>query len=706
MLKQLKIEKRSVIRLVIVLAAAFIIANLISKCSYGENYHMFTKVEVYEEQGALRTPYYRFPAGNYHVIVNYVCDEKIIAAIHNGNRVLLSTQLEADTDCGYGVFDFTLNEEAGEFYIAFENAMDHEFSVYNMEVLSDRALNQDHFWYGVVFFVICLYAAVLLFLSENGKIAGTQAVTAVLLMVFALFASLPLMLDYLIYAHDLAFQVGRIEGVKEALLDGQLIPVVFPGANHGYGYLGFLYPEFFLIFPAILRILGASMVASYQLLLMAVNFGTIIIAYFACRIVFRSELGKDLRKAALLGAIVYTLSPYRLCDMYIRGALGETLAMMFLPLVLAGCYQIAVGNQRDWPLLVIGMTGILQSHILSVVMILPVLLIGALCFAKELFGGKRWLSLLYAAIATAVANAWYLIPFAGVSRYPLRLNEIARDNYDEYALFPGQLFMTRVSTFVHQVKADGISEETFSSIGIIGAIGLGILLLFLYEAALRKQRTQFERFILFLGGTAVLYLFVASTLFPHKWLSQISLVSFVFQRIQFLVRFLAIVSVCLMFVTGAGVFKLESILKWKEPLFCAFIVISILQAGIIMDAHTKECAAVYTYSGGFLQAFPIDYLPQNADTGIELNQDIQITSGRVTEYEHAGGKISLAYSAQEETKITLPLYYYPGYRAYNEASERLEVTADESGKLVITAPADSDGKINVKVSYFYLVDFL
>ena len=107
-----------------------------------------------------------------------------------------------------------------------------------------------------------------------------------------------------------------------------------------------------------------------------------------------------------------------------------------------------------------------------------------------------------------------------------------------------------------------------------------------------------------------------------------------------------------------------------------------------------------------MQTFPIDYLPQNADTAIEYEQDVQITSGRVTEYEHTGGKISLAYSAQEETKITLPLYYYPGYRACNEASERLEVTADESGKMVIMAPPDSDGKINVKVSYFYLVDFL
>jgi len=39
-------------------------------------------------------------------------------------------------------------------------------------------------------------------------------------------------------------------------------------------------------------------------------------------------------KAGLVGALFYTFAPYRFVDLYVRGAIGECVAFVWLPLIL------------------------------------------------------------------------------------------------------------------------------------------------------------------------------------------------------------------------------------------------------------------------------------------------------------------------------------------------------------------------------------
>lgn len=75
--------------------------------------------------------------------------------------------------------------------------------------------------------------------------------------------------------------------------------------------------------------------------------------------VFRSK------EKGLLAAFLYTLSIYRLIDLYTRAALGEGMAMIFLPLVMWGMYELFLGNEKKWYLAALGFTGVMQCHILS-----------------------------------------------------------------------------------------------------------------------------------------------------------------------------------------------------------------------------------------------------------------------------------------------------------------------------------------------------
>lgn len=89
------------------------------------------------------------------------------------------------------------------------------------------------------------------------------------------------------------------------------------------------------------------------------NITTAFLSFYAIRNITRSE------KSAWIMSILYTFATYRLTNLYYRAALGESLAMVFLPLLLWGAYEVFYGEERKWYLLVLGISGVLESHVLS-----------------------------------------------------------------------------------------------------------------------------------------------------------------------------------------------------------------------------------------------------------------------------------------------------------------------------------------------------
>lgn len=57
----------------------------------------------------------------------------------------------------------------------------------------------------------------------------------------------PLLNEYIIVGHDLAFHLNRIEGIKKGLLSGQFPVRIHPTHFGGYGYATpIMYPEMLL----------------------------------------------------------------------------------------------------------------------------------------------------------------------------------------------------------------------------------------------------------------------------------------------------------------------------------------------------------------------------------------------------------------------------------------------------------------------------
>ena len=156
-------------------------------------------------------------------------------------------------------------------------------------------------------------------------------------------------------------------------------------------------------FPILLHRFGFPLMDAYKLFVLAVLMGTAGIAYYS---LYRCTGN---RYGALLGSALYELAPYHLYILYNQGGVGEYLGMMFLPLVLCGMYCIYTGKKGKIPL-IIGISGVLQSHILTCAMTLTVLVLAALVMWRKTFRKETLRELAEAALCCLLVNTWFWVP--------------------------------------------------------------------------------------------------------------------------------------------------------------------------------------------------------------------------------------------------------------------------------------------------------
>ena len=291
-------------------------------------------------------------------------------------------------------FGFNLTDSTPDLYLASENPED----IVGVTVHKAGA--------GVFSADLCAYAAlvgavltVLLALSWDKTERGRKnRRDAMILVCAAAFACMPLLWRGVYDGHDLLFHLNRIEGIASGLRNGQFPVRIHSSTLLGYGYAApEFYPELFLYFPAALRNLGVSLSASVRVFEACINLATALACYLCVRSLMRS------RRAAVGASVLYTLCIYRLVNLYTRATLGESLAMIFFPMVLLGLYEVLRRDEKRWPLLALGMTGVCMSHLLSTLFCAAFCALAAVLSVKKLFAEKRRiLAILLAAGVTAL----------------------------------------------------------------------------------------------------------------------------------------------------------------------------------------------------------------------------------------------------------------------------------------------------------------
>jgi hypothetical protein len=156
-----------------------------------------------------------------------------------------------------------------------------------------------------------------------------------LVVAFSLFAILPLAgPNYFFDAHDAPNTVFFLTEFDAALRDGVWYPGWATDQALGYGYPTFvLYPPLAYYAAEVFHLLGAGKVAAikWTWTLATVGAGLAMYAYG------RHTLG---RQRGLLAAIVYVYVPYHLVDIYVRAALAEYCAFVWMPLSLLAFHRL------------------------------------------------------------------------------------------------------------------------------------------------------------------------------------------------------------------------------------------------------------------------------------------------------------------------------------------------------------------------------
>lgn len=248
--------------------------------------------------------------------------------------------------------------------------------------------------------------------SRENKYLILMALAALLV------AFLPLFTVNCVNGHDVEYHLLRIEALKTGILAGKPFLRVNMLYFGGRGYASSMfYPDFLLYIPALLRCAGVSINASYHIFIALCIVMSFAAMYYAAFLIGKKYAGKEQASLAGLAAgAIYVLAQYHIDDIYTRSAVGEYTAMIFIPLLMYGMLEVALGKIERPDLLIIGFAGTVLCHTTTTVFFVGIYV---LCFVvslvinlrKDKAGFVRMTAVLAAcAAAVLIITAFYWLP--------------------------------------------------------------------------------------------------------------------------------------------------------------------------------------------------------------------------------------------------------------------------------------------------------
>lgn len=507
----------------------------------------------------------------------------------------------------------------------------------------------------------------------------------------------------------------KIMGVDEIIKQGQFPPIIDAGFCNGYA-LNLFYNPLTTYISLICGLIVNNFALGIKIMLIIMMFVAIIFMYMFLKNVTKKT------GVAVAGAIFYITNPYYLSNIYIRGAIGESAALTFIPLLFLGLYNLFNGDRKKHYFITIAATGLILTHNITTLYAAIISFIYVIINFNKLKEKDILIKLLI--------NILFIVGLTIFFIYPLLLHSFS----GEYVIFDSDLMRTngeRVASGVISFKElfmEIPGQEVIFRLNIIQVV-LFILSIFCYRFIDKKDRKIYLSFIIF----AILSVILCMT--KNIW----EFAPDILCNIQFPWRLLGFSGFFISTIAGINLFIiLKKIFKNKENgLIFVIIPIALLSLLYAYSLDYKD----YTVKKDDNESIEFinnninnivymninrEYMPSKTYIALYKNQErIKGDNVFILEGEaliESENKNELIYDIKlsdikENTSIEVPFLYYKGYSAYieNEKNGKKEIDVKESdyGFLKIDIPNEyKNGMIKVEyktpITYYivYIISFV
>lgn len=463
------------------------------------------------------------------------------------------------------------------------------------------------------------------------------------------------------FTHHDDVQVIRLFEMNKCMPDLQIPCRWVPDLGGLYGYPLFnYYGPLPYYFGEIFYLLMGNLIVAAKIM-----FGFSFIGSY----VFMYLLGKKLWGSKLAGAIsalFYAYAPYHAVDFFVRGAMGEMWALMFVPAIFWAILEYIESRKGKYLLLLALFTALLTtSHNLSLMMFLPFIIgfgILTVIKAKKLkLGGY----LLGAFIFGLCLSAFYVIPsFFEKNLVHVDTTTMGYFSYTEHFKGLRKLFIERMWGWGASIREIPGGEKD----GMSFQIGWGHLAAFLITMiglTLNFKKPLFKKYFWEMAfftlsiGVAVFMIHPASV---KIWNAIPPL-----KYIQFPWRFLMVIIFAISVLAG-------SVIVWFKKKCVKLVIAIVLAVGVVAlnfsyfrpEKFLAVTQADYLTGKIWDQQIKrsiFDYLPIYAKAPPAELADFQykVIEGRATvsDFKKGSDWFSFKVIAEEPSRVLLAQYYFP-----------------------------------------------
>lgn len=546
---------------------------------------------------------------------------------------------------------------------------------------SERWLVQHDHWIivgiGVLFLVWILgeYQRWILWSIRHPRITDL-----LLLLGCSLFILRPLVHPGAPGGHDIYFHLCRVAELHWLFEDGYYLGRWTPDFNYGFGYPLFnFYPSLIYYLAQPFRMVGLGTLAALNL---------VIVSGVWLSGVFMYLFGKEFwgRYGGLVCAIAYLYIPYRIVNLYVRGAIPEFYAMTFMPLIFWSFYKIA--DDPKWRYIIIGAISyglIIPAHNVTAVFF-TLCLIGYCLFLLielRLIDARQWTYIIKrgaylagTALLGISCMTWYWLP-AMYEKQFVRIGGLHSGYHDVAVHFVYfSQFFSRFWGYggSGEELRDGMSFQLGIEHLVVAALSLLVVLL--WQRKYPRHRNH-GLFFLFLLGS-LMFAMTSASLPIWRAFPLIGFISFPW-------RLLSLTGFILSFLCG-GMFLIDFDAWRRGRLRLPYLnrILSLIVIGFLIVCTVGYCQVgspvalpEQAFSPDAMQgsdgaALNGEYLPIWVDTSLKKHEEInggevRIKSGNARfQGDVRTDMLSYHFAIEAETLsvIQVGTVYFPGWKVY------------------------------------------